>query len=82
MSITSLISLCVLYSSLFSVLGSVLKKLVLSVEVMPTAEQGLGVKLANNSTNSAEGGCIVKTIAETSSARGILQPGDKLVLQG
>ena len=46
----------------------------MSVEVMPT-EQGLGVKLANDTEGT---GCVVKTIANTSSAKGILQPGDKL----
>ena len=61
---------------MFTILGSALKQIVISVETVPT-EQGLGVKLSNN----ADGiGCVVKTIADASTAKGILQSGDRSVM--
>ena len=64
-----------LFYSLFSILGNGFKQVILSVEAVPTDQGGLGVKLTNSSEEGI--GCVVKTVAETSTAKGILHAGDR-----
>ena len=65
-----------LRASLFPLLNDGLQHLLVSFEVAPT-DQGLGIMLTNATTGGDHKGCVVKTVAETSSAHNMLLPGDR-----
>ena len=59
--------------TLFDLMAHQPMQAVIPVEVMPT-DQGLGVKLTED--YGGQGGCIVKAVANYSSALSLLTPGD------
>lgn len=65
--------------SLFHVLGGsgVSKHILIAVEAIPSCDSGggLGVKLSDALDGSS--GCIVKSVAESSSVNGVLLSGDR-----